>query len=355
MIYAVHPIALPPTVTVGTAQPSWAPQFSYPRPSLIAFARNGTLAVVTTANGSAAQQIWIFRPGAAREVLSPPSGADLARTLTRFVLNARGEPAFPNSSVQSIALTDDGTPIVNVVSKFTGGYSGSEEASFIRRGRTWRPALARPGAVGAGNRWVAAAQRSDKVAYVVDHLDDFPGQTTPDKALLLDSKATTPLGNGIATAIRATYVTGYDAGFPGLRPLRAFEWTGRGRVDLGPGIAWNVNAAGDVVGDDRSTVDGVGHPTVWHNGHPVRISAHTGSAFAISDAGTIVGAIDDDAFVVLRGDVHHSPQRLDALVRDRNWHISRAFAVASDGTVLAQASRHGGAPVLVLLKPPAGQ
>jgi len=286
-------------------------------------------------------------------VLDPPSDTDLGQIFARTMYNPSGQNTVPGARIESVLLSDDGTPFVNITAPFDGAYTGLEEAAFVRTSGGWRPDVSDTVPTQAGNRWVAAAERRSKVVIVGDYRDELPGDAgfiaNQDEVVLVDERAQNFLGHGIATAVRGRYVTGYDAGFPGLHKLGALEWIDRRRVRLGAGIAWSANAAGDVVGDDRASLDVAGHPMLWHRGRPVRLSAGTGSAFAISDRGTIVGAIGDDGFVIQPGG-RRAITRLDTVIRDRGWHVSSAFAIASEGSLLAVASRHGNDPKVVLLK-----
>jgi hypothetical protein len=105
-----------------------------------------------------------------------------------------------------------------------------------------------------------------------------------------------------------------------------------------------------VVGDDRGTLKSVGVPTLWHNGKPVHLSHAQGTAFAISDDGTIVGDANSRAFLISPNDPRHRLIFLDDLVNG-SWHISAAYYIAENGDILALASRKGALSQFVLLHP----
>jgi hypothetical protein len=167
------------------------------------------------------------------------------------------------------------------------------------------------------------------------------------------------LGPGTATAIRGSTLVGFTAGLNPFGPTcerprasYALEWSGNNvEHRLGPGIAYDVNANGDVVGDDERRFGEPGRPTLWRRGRGFVLDRRAGSAYGIADDGTIVGRVDRGAFIADAGRPHAPIRLLDALLVDRSWHIVAAYGIATRGQILAVARKGAGAQRIVLLEP----
>lgn len=211
------------------------------------------------------------------------------------------------------------------------------------------------------NVWVAASDPRGGLGYVGDCLYLDPAGLVNartdnlfDVAMVYRAQHTMVLGRGIMTAMSGNRTVGYDnkyvPGSNGSAPVQAIEWTGYHRSVLGAGIAWSVNANNDVVGDNRKTLKSVRVPMFWHAGVPIRLSDEEGTAFAISDNGTIVGEVKSHAFVIRPKDPRRRLIFLDDIASG-GWHISAAYCIANNGDILALAAKNGMPARLVLLRP----
>lgn len=264
-------------------------------------------------------------------------------------------------SVRNLVLAQRGKPVIAVYDEVSGAYWAVQEASFAWDGSRWIPALPTASGMMPKNVWVAAADSHGGLGYVGDYLYFDPARLTnaladslSNVAMIYRAQHPMVLGRGIITAMSANRTVGYDDGYvPGANgstPVHAIEWQGFIRSVLGEGIAWSVNAQGDVVGDNRKTLKSVGVPMLWHEGRPIRLGDTEGTAFAIADNGTIVGDMKSHAFLIQPNDPSHHLIVLDDLVGG-GWHISAAYYVAANGDILALASRKRAPSRLVLLRP----
>ncbi|HLI95149.1 MAG TPA: hypothetical protein VKT72_03560 [Candidatus Baltobacteraceae bacterium] len=262
-------------------------------------------------------------------------------------------------AVRNVVLSASGEPVVAIYAELGGAYWAVQEASFEWTGSKWRPALPDTTGMMPQNVWVAASDPHDGLGYVGDYLYLDPASLMNARddnlfnvAMVYRSRHATVLGDGNITAMSGNRTVGYDdsyvPGGNGSTPVQAIEWIGHNRSVLGAGIAWSVNARGDVVGDNRQTLRSIGVPMLWRDGKPIRLSAAEGTAFAIADDGTIVGTARSRGFLIRPNDTSRLIF-LDELVAG-GWHISAAYYIAPNGNILALASRKGTPPQLVLLR-----
>jgi hypothetical protein len=114
-----------------------------------------------------------------------------------------------------------------------------------------------------------------------------------------------------------------------------------------------VNSNGDVVGDDRPSLDVPGRPSVWFRGKKMILSTAHGSCFAINDRGQMVGDLATHGSFFAQ--VHNGQAALVMLDHELSshgrWHIEHTFAIADDGSILALALSASGSESLVMLVP----
>jgi hypothetical protein len=131
-------------------------------------------------------------------------------------------------------------------------------------------------------------------------------------------------------------------------------WANGKKAALGSGIPWAVNSQAWAVGDDRTSLNSSGRPTLWHFGRKQRLSSAQGTAFSINNHNEVVGDIAPaGAFLAQIHGNQISLVLLDGLIAARKgeWHIEHAYDIADDGSILAMAVNAGGGEYLVVLKP----
>lgn len=343
----------------------WEPA-RYRRPTTVALARDGFVAVIVRSAVAGEERVLLIRPSGQRNMLPPIPNDLIGRHIRSYTLTSDGRKTYAGGRLQDIVLTDEGKVIVTFAFPFSGGFGGLAEASYAWEGRAWFDVLPSANARVSTNTWVAAASRSS-TAFVTDALDQSPAWIGTEEAagadvsaavILLRNGAIVPLGHGVATDLADGFTSGYDTGFRisaqgslnNGKP-QAILWSGMRQESLGQGVAWSVGHGGVVVGDDRASSTAWGNPTCWSNRRWTRLSPRRGSAFAINATGVIVGTYEQGGFVALLGCRSNAAQSLDGLLRDRRWHIRSAYRISTNGTILALGSRAGSALSLVLLKP----
>jgi len=401
LVYAVHAISVP----AGWA-PATPPALEPRSPRYAAIGANGSVAILLARTGGTfhgGTRLLIVRANGTRLLLRAPAPeAD-----QQFGRLAKGWTCRPYTSecpyFENVTLARDGTPFVTVAHSFSGAYSGIRRASFLWNGQWHAIAQERPfSAAGKpedpDNTTIAAAESAERFAYVGDYADSFP-QEDLDLALrdphyMADISAVqyysrgTILGLGNATAMRGNFVAGFDAG---LKLVRGDEdsvavlWRCEfesatsnyqcSRTQLGSGVAYGVDSRGNVVGDNRSTYNttgiasspdrtaraSIGFPVLWKSGRPTVLAESTGSAYAISENGTIVGesyvpeppkARLSSAFVANANDRHPAAQPLDLLLRPAaSFHVQSAFGITDDGRILALVLNNTRAQAVAILSP----
>lgn len=296
---------------------------------------------------------------------------------------------------RNVAVADDGTPFVTAAYGFSGAHPGSVEGAFVWNG-AWHFVPAEDPFGGLGmpseprNVSIAAAASIHYFTYVGDHSDGFPGEdlnvAAHDPKLLDVSAAsfhsrTFALGLGNATAMRDWFVAGYDSG-QGLvrngtpRSSTAVVWgcseaqrsgTRRcRRSNLGRGAAYDVDPLGEAVGGAdpdwmRCTKElrAASPPILWRNGKAIDLAAVSGSAYGISQSGTIVGSIGPPCrpgfargFVADAREAPPQAHPLDDLVSNLDGrHVTAAFGVDDAGRVLCVVVDARGRKRLALLVP----
>jgi hypothetical protein len=373
MIYALHVVsslsgALAPV-------PASSCDRRITKPALVTIARNGAVAgIIPTYPGdedSGGRRIVVRRPDGSLVELKPPSDAILAQHF-RMKDETVAEPRFQDVYFRSVRLEDDGTPVATVVSHFWGAYSGIETSAYRWNGVGWKltpPYNVMPPAVPDWevNTEVGAVATIGSAAFngVYGH------QWIPDTGFINDPNyqrneverrigdRVVALGPGTATAIRGTTLVGFAAGLNPFgpsceRPRASFavEWSGNNVAHrVGPGIAYDVNASGDIVGDNERRFGEMGQPMLWHNGHGIVLDQRRGSAYGIADDGTIVGQVGHDAFIADAGRPHAAIHLLDRQLADHNWHVTAAYGIGTRGQILAAAGQGSGPQQIVVLDP----
>jgi hypothetical protein len=366
-MYAVHPIALPAQTVVDLPIVNgFVPDYDQGRSSSLS--RSGSLALIIHSDDRAARtgrytsRILVIRKDGTRVFLDLPQPQLLATTLYHYAFDRGYTGRDPPVHFTDVSLADDGTPFATVAYFFDGAYSGDDEAAFIWNGEAWRNAL--PGEKHSFR--IGAAESVVRVAFVRTHSDE-PGAVAgvalsdphwhEDRVVLGADGSAHELGYGIATALRGEYLVGYRSGSYVRRaadpphPFTAVEWTGVRTAVLGPGIAFGVSASGEAVGTNVERPSEMGQPVLWQRGIRSVLSGSNGSAFAISDDGTIVGSAGGRGFIASDRGARRRLVALDSLLLDRSWHIVAALGIAANGRIEAVAERPGGAPQIVLLDP----
>ena len=359
LLYTVQLLSLPSNnvVVIGpTPTQTLMEPVLYRRPSTIALSSSGIAAFVAGKSEihAAGNMEHIVIDDVRMHVLPLPG----AGTLAPFFLNPKAANLI---TVRNLVLSRNGKPVVGLSMDISGAYGATQEASFTWVGSRWIPAPGAPSRAMPKNVWVAAADPQGGLAYVGDYLDLDPaslvnarGDNLFDVAMIYRGRRAMVLGSGIITGMSGNRTVGYDDGYVpgsnGSAPVRAIEWTGYYRSVLGTGIAWSVNARGEVVGDNRKTLKSVGVPMLWRHGKSIRLSNAEGTAFAVADNGTIVGDVKSRAFLIRPNDPSRRLIFLDDLVGG-GWHISAAYYIAANGDILALASKRGALSRLVLLRP----
>ncbi len=268
---------------------------------------------------------------------------------------------YPGKRFENVALADDGTPFATVGVDFTGGYGGLEQYPFVWYGSGWIPGITGGLPSRVANLSVAAVETVTKAIYESDFFNYGAAELTQqqeephydeDDTLLVEGSKKVVIGHGVGTAMRSSFVVGYEVDsrqrWSPAASVTAMAWQIAGtRTALGPGIAWAVNSRQEIVGDDRSHIGAAGHPSLWSNGRRIQLSNALGSAYGINDDGVVVGDSENGAFI-WRSDAPQA-RNLDGLVHDRNWHIMHAFAISANGRILCiAADRHDRAQVVML-------
>jgi len=357
--------SVPPPET--QLQHLWEPS-SFNRPSALTVNKRGDVALLLRKTEFAVGEtvLEIGRDGRGMLVDRPSDHIiHSAAQFFSYLAGANGQPTYPYAKVQNFVQSSDGTAFMTVSAQFSGGYSGDSEATFEYDKTSWRPLSVASSSIGNKNNWIAAADGRRNLALVLNSLIEPPSNVNPDAhqpqfnnnviCRFVNGRAL-PLGSGIATAIVGDYVAGYNIsyGLLGDQPREkattiALEYIGKRKINLGSGIAWSVNSSNVVVGDDRHTIDGHGRPTLWAHGREISLSSTPGSAYAISDDGTVVGDVATGAFISRFRDNRVKTILLDRLLADRSWHVIHAYGLSSNRSIVAVASRRGGSAELVRL------
>ncbi|HEY5095759.1 MAG TPA: hypothetical protein VII69_11640 [Candidatus Eremiobacteraceae bacterium] len=278
-------------------------------------------------------------------------------------------------SITGLRLADDGTPFITLAEG--AGTTREAEWVFSWSAAAWReqimelpiryggPLNRRVDAVETPSRYSVVGDYREATQFSYEYHDRDPTYDMDEAGIVEDGKVA-PLGFGDVTSMRGRYSAGYVAPYGWCAQTgapTAVLWDGTKKKKLGPGVAFGVDADGDVVGDDRPPVNGQSneqtgtdcidgaHPTLWRHGKVVQLSKLRGSALAIRN-GTIVGTVGviavccvgpenkfasltgGNAFVARARDEEHTFRYLDELARG-DWTITSAFAIAASGRILA--------------------
>jgi hypothetical protein len=288
--------------------------------------------------------------------------------------------SFPDGQfIADLRLASDGTPFVTMSAQFSGAYSGISERVLSWDGAKWHERDATlpirytdffdnrsVGAVESRFRFAVVGDYRDATHFMYDEHDRDPTYYMPQSGIV-EGGVITSLGVGTITSLRGRLKAGYLQPYgwceQGGTPIAA-RWIGVKKQLLGPGIAFGVDANGDVVGSDRPLVsptpsyNGVteysdckeqGHPVLWRDRASVQLSSLSGSALAIRD-GTIVGTAEGRAFLSHADESARKLHYLDDLVAG-DWKITIAFAIDGRGRILALGERSGSPTGLLILDP----
>jgi hypothetical protein len=341
------------------------------RPATVSLGRDGTIGIILPDDPlflTGARYLTVRHHNGQFENIPAPAPQLLAHSFRRFEAIG-GSPKFQDVYFRTVEIASDGTAFATIASHFWGGYSGVETSTFRWRSQRWGVTTSLdvmppqiPGwqvntQIGGVDGDLSIALNGvygDKVLPDNAYIDDPTYQL--NRVELLQQQLVRDLGVGTATAVRGNVVVGFRGGLNAFRvscaknsPTTAIEWA-RGAVrNLGPGVAYDVDAHDRVVGDDEASLGAEGRPTLWAGSRAVQLDKRGGSAFAIGDDGTVVGEVSGKGFV---SDANH-PERgvtlLDSMLRDRSWAVTAAYGVDKYGSILAYASRPGGRTQVVLL------
>ena len=372
------------------------------RPVFAAIARNGTVAVLLAPIGrdvDSTRRLLIVRSNGTTVILRSESVPVQAAPAFRGFITKPTCTAGNNDCpfFANVVLARDGTPFVTLAYVFSGAYSGVDKAAFLWNG-AWHEAprgnpfqgLGKPQA--PSNISIAATDTPDRYAFIGDYQNSFPAEdlqlAAADQYYMADlsgaqfGSRNVALGIGGATAIRGRFVVGIDAGLklvpPRSGPAVAVVWRCPpderaysrrcARIELGAGVAYDVDSNGEVVGDNElalpnsgsAELHSTGLPTLWRGRSAMLLSEAQGTAYAISESGTIVGSLarkksfsaGTSAFVASARDARPGARELDPLVQAiGNLHVQAAFGVADDGRILATVVDKAGKRSLAILIP----
>lgn len=330
---------------VDLSRPYWSPVFA--RPATVSMDERGNIAALLRSRDGL-DAIGVRVHGVER-ILPPPRAGALRQAFFGMQVRASGAPIFPDAAIAAVALSG-GVPIVTVTNPLAGAYSGTETASFRWDGSQWRPIFT-DASKRRSNAWIAGGTTGTAV-FGTDDLAKSPAALVavpyPEGtgARWLFGNTDRAMSGVIPTGTGPTSFWGYrvERAAHAASVPRAALWGSDGRRDLYSGIAWGANASGVVVGDDRAQLDTIGRPVV-SVGSRVSVLAQTaGSAFAVNDAGVIVGSLAvtserDAGFIVNVRSRVRVPILLDQLVERSAYRISEAYSIADDGSILALGTR----------------
>ncbi len=324
--------------------------------------RDGNVAALLRNQTSSLDRVELISAGR-RTILSPPSTALLGASFFAAQLDASGRRAFPQARLVSVALAS-GRPIVTIANPVAGAYSGVEAASFMWERERWHRILPLA-TTDRNNYWIVAGSSSalifgvddlaEQPSYIAAHSNGYPEAV--GTAILRDGRMEKMLRGPIPTGGQDGMFWGYrlSAADGGSTRPHAVVWRAGVLHDLYQGVAWGANTNSVIVGDDRISLNAYGHPMIYANAHAQMISRAQGTAYDVSGGGFVVGSIARDAgsnaaFVF---DLHATPPTLtliDQLLSGRQVHVSDAYFVASDGSILGLATKGRNVSV-VLLRP----
>jgi|GEM_PF-6762892 len=345
-------------------------------------ARNGAVAaLIERADHSVSRRLLVVRANGTSTILQFKS-PETTQAFQRFgPIVCSTESLCPD--FENVALARDGTPFVTLYLQFSGAYSGVSRKAFVWNGAWHVVPVGEPPFKGAGKPYdpdnvaIAAADTATNVAFVGDFADTFPGEdlglAAADPHWMADVSGVElrsrniVLGEGDATAMRGAFVAGFVGGLKIIRdpsiPAIAIRWhcpligpvSDRHctrSAEPGFGVAYGVDSQGNVVGDNEPKLGTAGFPTLWRDGKALQLSEIHGSAYAISEDGTIVGVSDKGGFVANAHDAKPRARPLDELIPSRDGrHVETPFATADDGRILAFVVRKGGNRELAVLVP----
>lgn len=340
---------------VDTAAPPWSPGV-FAKLSTVYMDRHGSIAALV--NAKSGLDHVVVRIHSVERTLPPPDETLLRESIVSLPITPDGNPSFDSVRISAVAIAN-GIPIITVSNAFNGAYSGTQSVSFVWDGVRWRRTLDTSWK-GRQNTWIVGGTAEGTV-FGTDVLSK-PSAQYGDELYPFATDALWSTGHTVRT-IHGTIPTGAGArSFWGYRIVHAdfqrstpeaIAWSS-GRVhDLFGGIAWDSNASGAVVGDNRLTLGTPGTPVAMTGSRAIRLSQNRGTAFAINDSGTVVGSLAitryrNAAFVAALRSGNVTVTLLNSLMRSNAYSITDAYYIADDGSILALASRQGAVRLVVL-------
>jgi len=334
----------------------------------LALSRRGSLAVIFRDHGGDPEgksKLLVVRADGTRVVLDLPAASQLRQALSIYAYDCKASMGrCPAPYFGDVRLAADGTPYVTAAYFYDGMYMGYDEAAFKWNGQMWRNPLPEHFATPHDIEVVGA--ENGRFVFNRTYASERPFgpfcAAHDGRAALTVNGVQEDLGPGTATGLRGGYISGFslepdscqdafDRSSPPAQRLAALQWNHGHPRKLGPGIARAVSASGDEVGSDSPVPNEFGHPTLWHADRTITLGAGRGTANAVADDGTIVGTMDDRAFIIRGGDSERRLTFLDDLVSDKAWHFLTALGIADRGRLLAVGRRGGGQLRIVLLDP----
>jgi hypothetical protein len=297
--------------------------------SLMAVARDGTIAATATVDGYRTRIVVWNRSGAAWHAPNASGAVVGFDALDRLLI---GGPV-PERLTGDAAMPED----LSSCEKFPQSSTGPLLAGTLTNGA------------------VIATMQSPAM---VD-LDDTSGQYAP-VALYLRSNQCLNMGNGVVLATGGMYSAGYIAYInnvpapsnvvSGKERFVAMRWHERTREPLGPGVALAVNADGFAAGADvppgtGASYDATPRARVWNAaGAAVELSGDSAAsvAYGVDASNRVTGMLEDQdrrhyAFVWQDGRL----RRLDDVVSAPGWRFECGYAFTPTGGIVGSGTYRG--------------
>jgi hypothetical protein len=350
--FLLFPDAFLPAVDLDSQQAYHTYPHVICKPRGIAFSSAGELAIIGRHLGPYPTEIYIRRHSGVSSLVKLPKPDTLERGLS-FASDLSGSDLAPSAQFEDVAFSETGTLFSTIASYFSGAYSGVAEAPFVAsQDGTWN-ALRVSNILESGNLTLGGVDEDSRYALNGNYRNTFAdlqlAEDDPDyqrfETEYVSNHHTVRLGFGVATAANGANVSGYDAGLRSVPSAMAPHttavlWQNGKRLNLGPGVACDVNDSAIAVGSDGGILGSYGHPVAWIRGAKTILAQGSGSAYTVTDDASIAGTVDGHGFIALREPKGFRLVLMDALVTSGTWHIEAIYAVAKDGTMLALA-RHG--------------
>lgn len=315
------------------------------------------------------QRLLILRPDRTSHIIGPPSGAIFATQPfgAAAELDATRHPIFRDLQIVSAKISASSEVFVTQKHNFYGAYSGVDLwSSYLERGQ-WH-AVPAPKAMRQGLNLIVTAPADERhFGFSINYeratnyvgSDAQTGVIDQDEAWVNDGFLNHFVGNGFISAVSGNKYVGFNSHFSpelsnNVRSPDAFGWSYGRRRHLGHGFPWAINQSGIAVGDNRAFATSVGQPVIWDRGRTLPLSSAIGSAYSINDRNQVVGDIfTRGAFLATLKNQKVQFVMLDSILAQaaRGWRVTHAYAIASNGCILASGSSKNDHESLLFLCP----